>query len=457
MRPKSIALPIDTMRPCVLVFSYHFAPSIEVAARRLAAIVSLLPTAQFDVLVVSNFGGAQLPPGAQLHPGVCALPVAEPRRPLLDPLVSVKRVLLRALGKSARRKSSSAAPLGASPAAPVSRLYVAFLSVLQLLDAQKKWSFFAYRAALRATRDRNVRLVIVSGPPFSAAVAAHWIARRRKAPLILDVRDPMASGWDNEHPRAAWIAWIVKRLERSIITAAAAVTCASPGIVRLLRAAYPQQSQKFELVMNGFDGEIQPAAAATDHRLHITFAGSLYLNRDPFPFLEALERLLGEPGIDAQRITVRFIGDCESFRNRRLADWLRGRRCEAVVQLLPAMSAAALAPLLKQATVHLNLAQQQPNQIPAKTFEHLASGREVLVLCEADSDTGRLLASVPGALQVDPADEAGLLATLRALYRRHVVDGVSRSLPSQQVLQYSRVAQNQRFTALLGQFIRLQL
>ena len=77
------------------------------------------------------------------------------------------------------------------------------------------------------------------------------------------------------------------------------------------------------------------------------------------------------------------------------------------------------------------------------------------VLCEPDSDTGRLLGSIPGALQVDPADEAALQAALRDLYRRHVVDGVSKSLPTQQVLQYSRAVQNERFAALIGNIVRL--
>jgi len=455
MPPKSIPLPVASNRPCALVFSYYFAPSSEVAARRLAAIVSLLPTTQLDVLIVSKFGGADLSPGAQIQPRVFAIPVAEPPRLLLDGLVLIKRLLLRARPKRASVKVAAAAPLGSSTPSIAARLYEEFLAVLQALDAQKKWSYRAYRTALRATQSRDLRLVIASGPPFSSAIVAHWIARRSKAPYILDFRDPMAAGWDNEFKRPAWIAWIVERLERSIITAAAAVTCASPGIARMLRSAYPQQAYKIELVMNGFDGAIQPTPAATNHRLDIAFAGSLYLNRDPFPFLEALDSLLAEPGIDARRITARFIGDCESFGNRRLADWLRGRRCEAVVQLVPAMPAAELAPVLTTATVHLNLAQLQPNQIPAKTFEHLASGREVLVLCEPDSDTGRLLGSIPGALQVDPADEAALQAALRDLYRRHVVDGVSKSLPTQQVLQYSRAVQNERFAALIGNIVRL--
>jgi hypothetical protein len=208
--------------------------------------------------------------------------------------------------------------------------------------------------------------------------------------------------------------------------------------------------------MNGFDGAIRPALSSTNHRLDILYAGSLYVGRDPFPFLEALETLLQEPGIDASHITVRFIGHCDSFRDRRLADWLRGRRSEAVVELRPPVSEAELLPLAEQATVLLNLAQGQQNQVPAKTFEHLASGREVLALCEADSDTGRLLDSVPGAIRIEPNDPEGLAEALRGLYHRHVIDGIPRALPMEQVQAYSRQAQNKRFINALNSGMRQQ-
>jgi hypothetical protein len=455
MQDEATTVPALTTRPCALVFSYHFAPSSEVAARRLAAFVGLLHERGLDVFVVSKFDGTAVPPRTELQPGVFAVPIAEPPRLLVGGLVRIKRL---AFGQREHRPPPAyghATALGSGDTSFAARLYRGFFAIIQAPDAQKKWSLLASWAAWRAVRGRDLRLVIVSGPPFSSAIGARWIARRRKVPWILDFRDPLAVGWDNEVTRPAWITGALNRLERSLLADAAAVTAASPGIVRVLQAAYPEQAHKVELVMNGFDGEVQAARPATGHRLDIAFAGSLYLSRDPFGFLDALDALLAEPGVDAQRVSASFIGDCESYRDRRLADWLRGRRCEARVHLIAPVSVAALAPLLERATVHLNLAQHQPNQIPAKTFEHLASGREILVLCEADSDTARLLDGIAGTTRVDPADAAALRAALRDLYSRHVVDGIARSAPPEAVRRYSRATQNQRFTALLNRIVRL--
>jgi hypothetical protein len=455
MRAEATQTPLKSARPCALVFSYHFAPSSEVAARRLAAFVSLLHTQGLDVFVVSKFSGEAVTPLTQIAPGVFAIPVSEPPRYLVDGLVAIKRVLRGRRQKRPLPEAAETIPGRSAAPSIAATLYQRFFAVIQAPDAQKKWSLLASRAALRATRGRDLRIVIASGPPFSSAIGARWLARLRKVPWLLDFRDPLAAGWDDELIRPSWVTGTLQRLEHSLITDATAVTCASPGIVRVLQAAYPEQAGKIELVMNGFDGDVQAARLATDNHLDIVFAGSLYLSRNPFPFLDALDALLDEAGVEAHRISVRFIGDCESYRSQRLADWLRGRRCEEIVQLIAPVSAAALAPLLARATVHLNLAQNQPNQIPAKTFEHLASGREMLVLCEADSDTGRILDGIAGATRVDPADTVALRAALRDFYSRHVVDGRARPPPQESVRQYSRAMQNQRFAETISRIVRL--
>jgi hypothetical protein len=455
MQVKVNPVPTGSARPCALVFSYHFAPSSEVAARRLAAFVALLHARGLDVLVVSKFAGATVMPCAQIQPGAFAIPVSAPPRLLLGGLVGIKRILFGQRKNRPLTQVVAAAATGPDSPSIAATLYREFFAFMHAPDPQKQWSLRAAWAALRATRGRDLRIVVASGPPFSSAIGARWVANLRKAPWVLDFRDPLAVGWDNEVTRPSWISAALTRLERSLIADAAAVTCASPGIERVLKAAYPRQSKKIELVMNGFDGDVHAAHLATDHRLDIAFAGSLYLSRNPFAFLGALDALLAEPGVDSQRISVRFIGDCETYRGQRLADWLRGRRCEAIVQLIAPVSVGELVPLLERATVHLNLAQHQPNQIPAKTFEHLASGREVLALCESDSDTARVLDGIPGTIRVDPADTAALRAALRDLYRRHVVDGCLRALPLESVRQYSRAIQNQRFAAIIDRIIRL--
>lgn len=445
-------------RPCALVLSYHYPPSGAIASRRLGVIVSLLRDAGLEVLVVSRFGDSPIAFGNEIAPGVWAFRVADPPKILLNTLVVLKRWLSHTL-KDRREPTPPPNPAPAPSSALRSLLRpvrTAIFALVLALDPHKRWSLHAYRVAFSAARNHNVQIVVTSGPPFSAVLAGTLVARRLNKPHLLDVRDPLVAGWCDPLPRIRLATWFYGHIEAWMIRRAAKLTCASPGIVQALTDAFPESASKFELVMNGFDGAIRPAPSTTNHRLDILYAGSLYVGRNPFPFLEALETLLQEPGIDASRITVRFIGHCESFRDHRLADWLRGRRSEAIVEVRPPVSEAELLPLAEQATVLLNLAQGQQNQVPAKTFEHLASGREVLALCEADSDTGRLLDSVTGAIRIEPNDSAGLVNALRGLYRRHVIEGIPRALPIEQVQGYSRQSQNKRFINALNSAMHQQ-
>ena len=231
------------------------------------------------------------------------------------------------------------------------------------------------------------------------------------------------------------------------------MTTAAPGIADALGKRYPAAAAKARVILNGFDIEPVQRSNKTNHRLNILFAGAIYVNRDPFPFLEALEVMLARPNVAVERVSVTFVGDCSSFRDRSLAVWLRGKRAERCVTLVSEVSYAELEPYKNAATVFLNLAQGQQRMIPAKTFEQLASGIELLTLCEPDSDTGRLLEGVSGAIQVAPTDRPALEGALQDLYDRHVITGELRSVPAGELERFSRREQNRKFLLLMHKLL----
>jgi hypothetical protein len=83
--------------------------------------------------------------------------------------------------------------------------------------------------------------------------------------------------------------------------------------------------------------------------------------------------------------------------------------------------------------------------VPAKTYEHLASGRENLLLCERDSETAHVVAGIRGVNQVDPRDSSALENTLLELYRHHAVEARLTAPAAKDVLQFSRDCANERF------------
>jgi hypothetical protein len=437
----------------VLLLTYHFHPSFEIGARRVTALARHLTAQGLRVVVVSQFGGKEIPDGGELWPGIVCIPVAQPRRLLMDTLVALKR---RSTG-SASAPSSGATPPTAAPAsgsaAPRRGLLGAlrdrFFKAVYFVDMYKKWGWRASRAGIDAARRYGAELVISSGPPHSVLLAGTRIARKLRIPHIVDFRDPWADYVASIRPKPDLELKLLRRLERWVIESAAAITSTGATVANLLSSHYASARAKMHVIRNGFDGEIQPAPPSTGGRLSILFAGELYAGRNPFPLLTALETLVGAPEIDATAISVTFMGRCEKYAGQSLPTWLEGKRCASVVTILPQMPQEAVAKASREATVLLNLAQNQPLSVPAKTFEHLASGREVLLVCENDSETAQLVAGIAGVMQVDQADPEALLRVLTELYRRHVVEQKLTAPSVETARKFSRESANGQFLAVI--------
>jgi len=70
----------------VLLISYHFHPTNEIGGRRTTALARHLAARGLRVIVVSAFGQQEVRAGAEILPGIIAIPVKQPRRLLLDSL-----------------------------------------------------------------------------------------------------------------------------------------------------------------------------------------------------------------------------------------------------------------------------------------------------------------------------------------------------------------------------------
>jgi len=438
----------------VLILSHPFHPSNEIGARRTTALARYLADNGIRVIVVSAFGDQPIEPGSELYPGVIAVPVKRPSRPWLDLLVTLKRLV----SSSSRARPASPIPPASEPAdaaaraaTPRTRLRDGYFRVIYFIDHYKKWSWRVSKAAIRAGREHGAVLLLASGPPHSTLLAGAWAALRLGVPYVADLRDPWSDVLAVAHANRRLELRLLRVLEGWVVRRAAAVTSTSASVATLLVQRHADIAAKVHVIRNGYDGEIAPPLIRTGGRLSILFAGVLYVRRTPYPLLAALETLLSRPGIDAQRIRLTFMGDkLGNFSEGLLKAWLQGKRSAAVVRLLPPQPSAAVAQEVLQATVLLNLAQQQHLHVPAKTFEQLASGREILLICEDDCETAQIVSGIAGVVQVDQSDPDVLVRVLLDLYDRHVVAGTA-SVPAEaDIKRFSRAFSNERFRAVLA-------
>lgn len=455
MHTQQVSTPLNPTT--VLIMSFAFSPSTEIGARRTTALARFLAAKGIRVVVVSAFGDQAVRPGEEIFPGVIAVPVRRPQRRWLDLLVTVKRWLTsRAIAGAAEHKAMPVEQLAtdSTRASLAARLREQYLRFVFFIDHYKNWSWYASRAAVRAGREHRATLMLVSAPPHSTLLAGARAARRLGIPFIADLRDPWSDAFVLAHPQRCVELRVLRALERWVLSQAAAVTSTSAAAAALLVGRDPALGRRTHVIRNGFDGAVTPAQTRTGGRLSILYAGVLYLRRTPYPLLAALERLLARPGVDPDRVQLTFMGEKDGrFSDQALARWLQGKRCAAVVRIVPRQTAQAVAQEAARATVLLNLAQQQHLHVPAKTFEQLAGGREVLLICEEQSETAWVTAGIRGVTRVDQSDPHTLEAVLLDLYHRHVVTGTACVPAESDVRRFSRALANERFADVLGAIV----
>jgi hypothetical protein len=412
------------------------------------AIAQGLVSRGISVVVIATVEDSAFHEETQSCHGVEIHRLAMPTRILLPFLVGARNVV-RTIGsrltvhrsEPSEAESQLHAPAAAGSASAGRKLAGQLVPWIEVLDRYKKWSLRAYYLARHLAKYRNFDVVIASGPPFSSAVAAVAIGRYLRVPIVVDYRDPVASLQVGGSIGERFGRLVCRVVQKFLVRHADQNTATSPGIANLLGAFLPAGARPIKIVRNGFDGTPQDRKSNSGHRMNIVFAGALYLNRSPGIFLAALKELLEDHDVDATRVTVSFFGAVDSPEWLELASIARSPPYKGVVSVFPLVSGAELQPHLVSATAVLNLAQGQPIQIPAKTFEQLGLGCEVIAVCERDSDTGRLLSSVPGVHVIGVDDSIAMGNTLRDIYVRHVVQGIVNPPSLDDIREFSRASQ----------------
>lgn len=432
----------------VLIVSYHFYPDSEIGARRVSELARSLCEQGVEVVVLSARSRRYIrsdPALALSLPGLRVISVPVPPKLLPGLLKAVKRLRPgrgRAPAPSAPAPSEAAG--GESWRARLRRYY---LSLEWLVDDKKAW------AALAALRLWGLRgrfdAVISSGPPMTGHIAT-WLARPAlRCPWIMDLRDPWyyEKDWRSE-VQSGFSRSVNAALERSCARSADHIVTTTPGLAAILRERYPEQGDSVRVIYNGF-GQTLPLGEPPAGALRLLYAGTLYYNRDPFPLLNALAALVRQPGVDRARVSMELVGNCGSWGGIDIARWAREHDLADVIRVKPPVPAGQVPELMKQANVLVNFAQGQPNQIPAKMFDYIASGREMLLITESHSDSAGLALEAGCARVVEPGNEAALQETLRQLYRDYVESPRPPQLDAARQRLFSRDVQNERFVDLL--------
>ena len=274
---------------------------------------------------------------------------------------------------------------------------------------------YALSAILAGVGTRRPDVVLASSPPLPGAVAAMAIARLRRVPWVMDVRDPwpeaaVALG-ELSNPRAIRA---LERLERRLYASADAIVIVTDPF----RADIAEKlggAEKITVIPNGTTdawlaaGERQEDRAELgmpEDRFVLTYAGNVGIAQGIEAVIEAAARL--DDGFQLQ-----IVGSGPRLDTaRELASSLPPGRVAFRGLVVPELAARYLR--ASDATlVPLGKAPELVKFVPSKLFDCCAVGRPVIVA--ARGEVVRIAEEAGAALCIAPESPEALVEAVRRL------------------------------------------
>ena len=263
------------------------------------------------------------------------------------------------------------------------------------------WIPGAYRSGLKLLRDSQSKAIFSTSPPISSHVVAYLLKKRTGLPWIAEYRDEWSL-----HPATRWPSafhkGVARRLDQSIMRSADLIVTTSPAYSALFAREFSLPAGKFVTITNGFDEEDFAAARIRPLRrdgrpFRIGYVGTLAGVQNAEPFLTAVQELIMEEAIPAEKIALHFTGRADPLNWPLLEE--RG-----VLHLTGYVDhKTAVSHMLESDVLLLILTHERgANTIPAKTFEYLGSGRPVLALVPPQGPVATIIKEAKAGLVVDP-------------------------------------------------------
>lgn len=418
----------------LLVVTYHYPPDESIGGMRWAGLGKYLAHLGWRTWIVTAAG-----PGAAPVAGINVDPCPR-RRTWNDRYQDARRRAAWAGWGRGEPPGGLGAGGWRAARGVLARLRLEASWALSVPDHGRGWILRAAARARRLLRHVRPHVVVSSGPPHSAHVAA-WLATRGcHTPWLADLRDPWAGpvtgAWREDPVYRSWLAsGLTRGLERLVVQGASGVVSTTREFAAALRRRYP--GVPVHWIPNGVDRDALPEGSADPFPgLGMVCAGTIYGGRNPSPVLRGMRRFLAcHPDAAACGAKLRIAGHIDESALRRLNDETASLGLSPYVEYCGVLPRAAALRLVARSRVAFVLAQEQELQVPAKLYEAVALGVRVIVVASetsaAASEARRL-----GADAIDPRDIAGMARLLAHAWR----EPISASCPPVGPADYAVVA-----------------
>ena len=397
-----------------LIIAYHFPPDGAIGGVRPYQFARHFPDFGVEPWILTvepqhaEQPDAAFQPRGVPEPHLMRTPVDTTFR---DRVLDLWRKGKRANGAEARTSERAATPAPASSPRRFQQAREWVLSWLAYTDPLIGWYRPALRQAEEALQRVNFDVLVSTSPPRVTALVARELSRRHRVPWVMDVRDPwMLKSWEASGASSI-VAHHKERLFSQCVDTARMIVHNTERLRRYTCAQKPDAAGKTYCVPNGFEPEWAQGGDSRRRVFNVGYYGNIMGRRSSTAFLDGLRLWLDERGQRPPRVAVRFVGSGFESAASAIAD----RGLSDVVSVHPPVPRSEVRQLIDDDFVLLSFANEQPLQVPGKTYDYLATGRRILAVTEHDGATADVLDPVEGCSVAEQPHEVA--SALEAFYR----------------------------------------
>ncbi|MEM7468152.1 MAG: glycosyltransferase [Pseudomonadota bacterium] len=325
-------------------------------------------------------------------------------------------------------------------------------------DRYISWAISATISGYVHIKRHATDIIFSTYPIASAHLAAYWLAKSTRKPWIADFRDPMLM---KDHPDTKLRRRAHKWVEQRTIKQCTKAVVTNDNAKQHYIGKYPEKNPlDFHVIENGYDealfdnaldGQHHESLSVSANQIKILHSGTMYPNhRDPRYLFEALKKIapkLSDTGKSLE-VVLRATGYDEYYASL-IAQYGLG---EHVKLAEPVGYVESLKEMLNSDLLLLIQGESCNDQIPAKLYEYLRSGRPILALTHPDGATARKLKGIEGAYVVDNDSDASIVSRLFEIFNTlENTDGHLVSRNDAQLGRWSRRRGSSELDAILRQ------
>jgi glycosyltransferase involved in cell wall biosynthesis len=404
----------------VLAIAYNFPPNSSSGSIRVSKLVNHMPALGWDLHVLTphekyfSDGGEN---GQKLLANI-------------SPEVNIIRTdyvslfdKVTGLKKKAPKQAPPAGPAGnAAPAkskkrSPLQGVKDFITDLVSLPDKQVGWYPYALAAAKELMDKNKVDVIYASGKPWISFFVGYRLKKIYHVPLVIEFRDPWTSNpWDI--PKSPLLERLQNYMEKFIMKRVDHIIANTEESGQDMVDRKLVKKDKIEVITGGYDNrdfEKIKVSSEPNQKLTFTHVGTFYKNRNPYPFLKAVQELIQEKNVDPEKIKVHFIGR-NMVQEDNLRQIVRSPEIEPVLENESWVEHEQAIRYLHESDVLLLIQPDTKLQIPAKLYEYIVTGKSILALSQGDGAVSNIIRREGWGDAVDGTDVAAIKKTVKNYY-----------------------------------------